>query len=85
VRSSKSKLSDFLHFARKTSEIEKKLLLCERGVSENAEDGGCPPFWIFEIEILTAMQFTDMLCIVVPNFMEIVHTVAEISQFLTFF
>jgi len=40
-----------------------------------------PPSWISEIDFLTDMQFRDTFCVIVLNFMEIGHTVADISQF----
>jgi len=40
-------------------------------------------FWNWNF--LTALYFRDTFCVIVPNFVEISHTVAEISQFFTFF
>jgi len=44
-----------------------------------------PPSWISEIDFLTDMQFRDTFCVIVLNFMEIGHTVADISQFFSLF
>jgi len=38
------------------------------------QHGGCPPFWNFEIEILTAVRFRDKFCVIVVNFVEIGKT-----------
>jgi len=42
----------------------------------DSQVGGCPSSWIFEIVIFfTAVHFTDTLCVIAPNFMEISRTV----------
>jgi len=48
------------------------------------EPVGRPPSWIFKIEILTAMHFSDTFCIIVPNFSDIGHATAEMSRYFAY-
>ena len=41
--------------------------------------------WFLKLKFVTAVHFRDMFNISMPNFVDISHTTAEISQFFTFF
>jgi len=41
--------------------------------------------WIFKTNFSRPVYLINSLCIITPNFVEIGHAVAEISQFLTVF
>jgi len=45
-------------------------------------DCGCPPSWLYKkFQILTASGVAGSICVIVPNFMKICQTVAEISRY----
>jgi len=47
---------------------------------------GGPPSWIFEIKLFNGQRtLVAHICTIVPNFLEIGHTVAEISHFFALF
>lgn len=48
--------------------------------------GDRPPSRILKnLKKLTAVQFRDMLCIILPNVVKIGHSISEISQFFAFY
>ena len=47
---------------------------------------GGPPSWIFEIKLFNGQRtLVAHICTIVPNFLELGHTVAEISHFFALF
>jgi len=47
---------------------------------------GRPPSWIIKLTFITGwVHLRDTFCFIIPNFVALDHTVAEISQFFMFF